>query len=219
MGKSFYVRTGKRCFDAASALGGLMLISPLLLSIALAIRCTSPGTIFFRQARIGQFGRPFRIWKFRTMIDRAECNAPRITAGDDTRITRLGRWLRKTKIDELPQLLNVLVGEMSLVGPRPEILEYAGAYENVYQSILRVKPGITGPAANAYFCEETLLAGRTDAADFYVTNILAQKLQLDLRYCENICFAKDLRWILATFQNLFEKRVRDRRALVHADER
>ena len=153
------------------------------------------------------------------MIERAKCNGPRITAGDDSRITRFGRWLRKTKIDELPQLLNVLAGEMSLVGPRPEILEYAGAYEGVYQRILRVKPGITGPAANAYFCEELLLAGRADAADFYRTNILPQKLQLDLCYCENSCFAKDLRWILITFQNLFGKRVRDRRALVHAHER
>ncbi len=153
------------------------------------------------------------------MIKRAEGNGPRITAGDDSRITRLGGWLRKTKIDELPQLLNVLAGEMSLVGPRPEITEYAGTYEGRYQRIMRVKPGITGPAANAYIREEKLLADSADATGFYLTTILPQKLQLDLRYCEDIRFANDVRLILVTFQNLFGKPAHVGHPLLHAGER
>jgi lipopolysaccharide/colanic/teichoic acid biosynthesis glycosyltransferase len=205
MGKTFYARLGKGWLDAAFSLAGLILLSPALLIIATAIKLTSPGPVFFRQVRIGQFGKRFWIYKFRTMIEQADRNGLPITAGGDCRITPLGRWLRKTKIDELPQLFNVLVCEMSLVGPRPEVPEYTGAYKGRYARILLAKPGITGPAANAYVREEEILASHADSANFYVTSVLPKKLDLDLLYCNDIRFARDLSLILFTLTNVAGK--------------
>ncbi|HOS43506.1 MAG TPA: sugar transferase, partial [Armatimonadota bacterium] len=119
---------GKRLFDLFWALLGLLLLAPLLLAVAVAIRLDDGGPAFFRQRRVGRGGRPFRIWKFRTMVQNAEALGGQITVGGDPRITRVGRWLRRTKLDELPQLFNVLAGEMSLVGPRPEVPRYVARY-------------------------------------------------------------------------------------------
>ena len=205
MEKKFYMVFGKRWFDAACSLGGLILFFPVLLIVALAIKCSSRGPVFFRQVRLGAIGRPFRIWKFRTMAGNADGDGPLITADGDVRITWVGRWLRRSKIDELPQLLNVLAGEMSLVGPRPEVPMYSDAYTGSYRRILLAKPGITGPAANCYLREEELLASQPDKVNFYLTAILPRKLELDLKYCEEIRFVNDVNWICFTFANLFEK--------------
>ncbi|MGC1686262.1 MAG: sugar transferase [Candidatus Acidiferrales bacterium] len=204
MGNTFYGRYGKRWFDATGSAAGLLVLSPVLLGVAIAVRLTSKEPVFFRQVRTGQYGRPFRIFKFRTMASVAAGCKYLITAGDDLRITRLGRWLRKTKMDEFPQLINVLLGEMSLVGPRPELPEFTNVYAPRYRQVLLEKPGITGPAANRYILEEEVLVGRHDKENFYAAEILPGKLELDLTYCEDIRFFGDIQLIFQTFRKISE---------------
>jgi lipopolysaccharide/colanic/teichoic acid biosynthesis glycosyltransferase len=149
----------KRALDIVAASVGLVLLSPLLLLVSLVIKLDSPGPVFFRQERIGRWFRPFLIYKFRTMVQEAPQLGGPITFGADPRITRVGRMLRKTKIDEFPQLINVLKGEMSLVGPRPEVRQYVEMFRSQYEEILRVPPGITDPASCAV-CPPTKAAAR-----------------------------------------------------------
>jgi lipopolysaccharide/colanic/teichoic acid biosynthesis glycosyltransferase len=201
MTQSFYCRAGKRWFDAACSLFGLIVLSPLLFLVALFVKLTSRGPAFFRQVRVGQFGRPFQIFKFRTMKDNRSGSGPLLTAEGDPRITLFGKWLRKSKVDELPQLINVLLGDMSLVGPRPEVPRYVGKYTDRQKTILLVKPGITGPSVNVY--EEQLLGGHLDKETFYLTTILPAKLEIDIAYCESISFTEDVRLILQTFWKIF----------------
>jgi len=198
-----YIRFGKRIFDIIGALSALAIAGPVLLLCAAVVRLESRGPVFFRQWRVGQNGRPFQIFKLRTMIQGADKQGLKITAKGDPRITRVGRFLRKTKMDELPQLFNVLRGEMSLVGPRPEVPEYTVKYNLAERKILDVKPGITGPASLAHINEEQLLAGRADKEHFYVTTIMRRKLEIDLTYCRNISLFEDLKNILLTLGALF----------------
>jgi lipopolysaccharide/colanic/teichoic acid biosynthesis glycosyltransferase len=193
-----YLRFGKRIFDTAAALAGLVITSPVLLACAAAVRLDSPGPIFFRQRRVGRYGRTFRIFKFRTMTDGADKKGAPLTASGDARVTRVGRVLRKTKLDEVPQLLNVVRGEMSLVGPRPEVPEYTRRYTAEECKVLAVRPGITGPASLAYIDEERLLASAADPEKFYVDTLMRRKLQFDLAYCRNIFFIEDLRIVFRT---------------------
>jgi lipopolysaccharide/colanic/teichoic acid biosynthesis glycosyltransferase len=197
MPTNFYVQRGKRWLDAACAAGGLILLSPLLCAAALAVKLNSRGPVFFRQSRVGQFGRTFRIFKFRTMIQDAARRGPLLTADGDPRITRLGKLLRKTKIDELPQLLNVLVGDMSLVGPRPEVPKFVETYTEKQKPVLRVKPGVTGPSI--IIDEEERLGVQADKEKYYVETILPEKIRVDLTYTENIRFWVDVRLIANTF--------------------
>jgi lipopolysaccharide/colanic/teichoic acid biosynthesis glycosyltransferase/nucleoside-diphosphate-sugar epimerase len=214
MDSTFYSQIGKRWLDAILSLAALILVSPLLLLAALAIRLTSRGPILFRQSRVGRHGKLFRIFKLRTMIDLDSAKGSSITSAGDPRITPIGRWLRKTKIDELPQLLNVLRGEMSLVGPRPDVPEYRPAQTQDSLAacaepsgiILRARPGITGPAAIAYFHEEHLLEGQPDKENFYRRIILPHKIALDSAYCKNVRFLEDLKLILKTAAKLFDPR-------------
>ena len=198
----WYPRLGKRVLDTLGASAGLVLTSPFLLVCAVAVRLDSRGPIFYRQLRVGQYGRTFQIFKFRTMIDSADNQGPKFTASGDARITRVGKLLRRTKLDEIPQLLNVLRGEMSLVGPRPEVPEYTEQYAAQEQGVLEVRPGITGPASLAYIDEEHLLASAADQENFYVHTIMRRKLQFDLDYCRNVCLLEDVRLILRTAGNL-----------------
>lgn len=202
MNESFYSRYGKRCFDAIAALAGLTILSPFLLLTAIAVRLDSPGSAFFLQLRSGQFGKPFRIIKFRTMRSASAKNGPLITVSGDSRITRIGFWLRKTKFDELPQLFNVLRGDMSLTGPRPEVPKYAVLYNPQQAHVFVAKPGITGPAALAYVNEEEVLSQQKDPEGYYVYSLMPAKLELDLAYCRNICFWEDLVLICRTFGRL-----------------
>jgi len=172
---------------------------------ALAVKLTSRGPIFFRQVRTGQFGRPFMICKFRTMNASNEGSNSFLTADGDPRITPVGKWLRKSKADELPQLFNVLAGNMSLVGPRPEVPQYTEKYTERQTLVFAMKPGITGPAANAYAHEEELLAARTDKESFYLTSVLPAKLEIDIVYCENVRLTEDLRLIFATMATIVLK--------------
>jgi lipopolysaccharide/colanic/teichoic acid biosynthesis glycosyltransferase len=198
---SFYSRTGKRWFDAACAFFGLVLLSPLLFLVAFLVKLTSRGPAFFGQVRVGQFGWPFQIFKFRTMKEGPSDSGPLLTAEGDARITAFGKWLRKSKVDELPQLINVLLGDMSLVGPRPEVPRYVRGYTDRQKKILLVKPGITGRSANIY--EEQLLRGHPDMETFYLTTILPAKVEIDIAYCERVSFKEDLKLILQTFWNIF----------------
>ncbi len=199
MKQSFYLRFGKRFFDLAVAATGLILILPLLLAAGLAVKLSSRGTVFFRQNRVGQFGRPFQMFKFRSMRVGGEAGS-RLTAYGDPRITPLGAWLRWTKIDELPQLINVVLGDMSLVGPRPEVPEFVNHYTQEQRKVLEVRPGVTGPSANVH--EEKLLSSCEDKEEFYVTEVLPGKLDIDLCYCGNITFRTDLATLLQTFAKL-----------------
>ncbi|MGA8220920.1 MAG: polysaccharide biosynthesis protein [Candidatus Acidiferrales bacterium] len=206
MNSTFYSQIGKRWLDAILSLTGLILASPILLLAAIAIRITSRGPVLFRQSRVGRHGKLFRILKLRTMLDLDPAGSSSVTAANDPRITPVGRWLRKTKLDELPQLMNVLRGEMSLVGPRPDLPEYRPAAAESSEIILSARPGITGPAAIAYFHEEDLLEGRPDKENFYRETILPDKIALDLAYCENIRFLEDLKLIIHTTAKLLHPR-------------
>ncbi len=187
----------KRAVDLICAALGLVVLSPILLGVALAIKLSSPGPVFYRATRVGRGGTPFRLYKFRSMVVDADRRGPAITAGGDPRVTPIGRWLRRTKVDELPQLLNVLAGEMSLVGPRPEDPRYVALYDDDQRRILTVRPGITSAASLAYRHEEALLSG-PDWEQTYRTTIMPQKLAIDLAYVEKQSLWEDFRIILFT---------------------
>jgi lipopolysaccharide/colanic/teichoic acid biosynthesis glycosyltransferase len=188
----------KRTLDIAVAAVGLMVLSPILLLVAALIKIDSWGPVFFRQERIGRGFKPFRIYKFRSMIKDAPQMGSLITCGDDPRITRIGRFLRKTKIDELPQLINILKGEMSLVGPRPEVRQYVELFRKDYEAILKVRPGITDIASLKYRDESTLLAKLPNPSQVYVTELLPDKISLGKEYIRRASFFFDLTLILKT---------------------
>lgn len=171
---------GKRILDACAAACGLLLLSPLMAAIAVAVRLTSPGPALFSQERLGRGGSTFRMYKFRSMAADAERRGARVTAGGDPRITPVGRVLRRTKLDELPQLWNVLKGEMSLVGPRPEVPEFAALFPEQYARILDVRPGITHRATLAFRGEEQILADAHVGAprEFYIDRVMPRKLAM-----------------------------------------
>jgi len=203
---SFYVRCGKRWFDAVTSLLGLLVLLPVFLLVAIAVSLDSPGYPFFLQNRVGKLGKTFRIIKFRTMRIAAGEAGALITASGDSRITRVGRLLRKTKVDELPQLLNVLRGDMSLVGPRPEVPRYTEVYTPEQRRVFVMRPGITGPAAIAYANEEEILSRQEDRERYYVTALLPAKLEIDLTYGRSISFRQDAALLLGTFGKLLGQR-------------
>lgn len=193
----------KRAFDLLFALVLLVLLSPLLLVFALAVALTSPGGAFFRQVRVGRGGRGFRLLKFRSMRPGSEAQGQLTIGGRDPRITPVGYFLRKTKLDELPQLWNVLVGDMSVVGPRPEVPKYVAMYSSEQRAVLSVRPGITGMASIDYIDENELLARAADPEKAYIEEVMPAKLALDLRYVRERSFLLDLRIILATVGKVF----------------
>ena len=191
----------KRIFDIFFASFGLIIISPLLLLIAIWIKLDSPGPIFFRQERVGQFGTSFRIHKFRTMVTDAEKRGMQLTVGKDNRITRSGCFLRHYKLDELPQLIDVLVGNMSLVGPRPEVPKYVACYpDNIRDLVLSVKPGITDLASIEFREENKILGLSTNPEKTYINEILPIKLKYYIQYTQNNNILSDSLIILRTFQ-------------------
>jgi len=195
---------GKHFFDIVFSLAGLVILLPLFVVIAVWIRIDSAGPIFFRQIRIGRHGRPFRIFKFRTMHADAESRGRKITVGDDPRITRVGHFLRKFKLDELPQLFNVVKGEMSLVGPRPEVPRYVEFYpEEIRTQVLSVRPGITDIASILYKDENTMLAGAADPEATYVTVVLPEKLKHSVQYVSERTLWLDFKIILITLMEVF----------------
>jgi len=200
--QGFYRQCGKRWFDASVSLAGLVLLGPFMVLIAIFIKLTSPGPAFYRQRRVGKGGRTFDIFKFRTMVVNAYRMGPPITRSGDSRITWAGRILRFAKLDELPQLLNVLRGEMSLVGPRPETPQYVRLYTLEQRMVLSVRPGITDLASIRYWNEEELLAAVADYEQFYHDTILPAKLVLNMQYVKNISFLGDLWLIVRTLPTM-----------------
>jgi lipopolysaccharide/colanic/teichoic acid biosynthesis glycosyltransferase len=195
----------KRAFDFGVALGGLVVLSPFLAAAAGLVKLGSPGPAIYRGVRVGRNGRTFEILKLRTMRSGADKRGPAVTVAADARITGVGRFLRRTKFDEVPQLVNVLRGEMSLVGPRPEHPDFVKLYSDDQRRVLSVRPGLTSPAALAYIREEETLVG-DDPVDQYVTTIMPQKLALDLDYVRTASFAGDLKIIGRTLVRVIVRR-------------
>lgn len=196
---NFYRTYGKRSFDLVASAAGLLLLAPLLLLIAVLVKLSDGGPILFRQVRVGRHFRPFNLLKFRTMIVNAGSAGPMVTAQGDPRITAVGKVLRATKLDELPQLLNVLRGDMSIVGPRPEVPKYVEMFrDGHYNAILTVRPGITDHAAIAFRNEEAELRKFDSPEEGYVREILPRKIELYERYLREISFLTDLKLILMT---------------------
>lgn len=194
----------KRAFDVVASLAGLIVFSPLLIAVAVWVKLDSPGPVFYRGRRAGRHNVPFGIYKFRSMVMNAEKIGGSSTAGDDPRVTKSGRFIRRYKVDELSQLINVLVGDMSLVGPRPEITAYTDRYEGEYLEILGVRPGITDWASIWNADEGAVLDGAKDPDKAYEMLIQPTKLRLQLRYVRSRTFITDLRIIGYTIRRIFD---------------
>ena len=197
----------KRMFDIVVAAAALVVLFPLLVLSALLIKLDSPGPIFFKQERIGRNFRPFWIYKFRTMAQDAPARGGLVTIGEDARVTRVGRLLRKSKIDEIPQLTNILKGDMALVGPRPEVRYYVELFRRDYEEILKVRPGLTDLASLKYRDEAALLGKAANPEDEYRTRVLPDKIRLAKDYLRRSSFLFDLSLILKTLFKLFDYRV------------
>ena len=188
----------KRIFDIVCSGLGLIILSPFLLFVAIKIKSGSDGPVFFKQIRVGEKGKEFKILKFRTMVVDAEKLGRQITVGNDNRITKIGAFLRKYKIDELPQLINVFKGDMSLVGPRPEVPRYVNMYTEEQRKVLDVKPGITDLASIRYRDENELLGQAENPDEFYINTIMPYKLALYMEYINKSNIFLDIYIILQT---------------------
>ena len=188
----------KRTFDIFSSLIGLIILSPFLFIISILILITSRGGIFYHQVRVGKNGKDFHLWKFRTMKTDSDKPGLLTVGGRDARITGIGYFLRKYKIDELPQLINVLFGDMSLVGPRPEVRKYVNMYTPEQLHVLDVQPGITDYASIEYSNENDLLAKSSDPEKTYIDEVMPAKLKLNMKYIAEKSFGTDLKIIFRT---------------------
>jgi len=195
----------KRLLDFSFALLALGVLSPFLALVSILIVIDSKGKPFFRQVRIGKDLSPFLLVKFRTMVERRNPGLGDFEPGDKSRVTRLGKILRKTKVDELPELFNVLKGEMSIVGPRPEVKRYVEAFADHFSEVLTVKPGLSDLASITYRNEEEILAGQNDPEEYYLSVILPAKLRMAKLYIENVSLKTDLRIIFLTLKSLFSR--------------
>jgi len=193
-----YERYFKRIFDVVLATFGLMVLSPFLLVIAVWIKFSSKGPLFYTQKRVGLNFKEFDIYKFRSMV--VNVQGPSVTSADDPRITKVGKFLRRSKIDELPQLLNVIKGDMSLVGPRPEVMKFVQIKRDEYKKVLRVRPGITDNAAIAFRDEESILKQYEDKEKAYIDIVLPQKIELYYGYVESVSSINDIKLILQTLK-------------------
>lgn len=197
----------KRLFDITMATVGLIIFAPLMLLIAVIIKLSSAGPILFRQTRVGRDFRPFEIYKFRSMVQDAPSKGAQITFGKDPRITPIGHLLRATKLDELPQLMNVLKGEMSFVGPRPEVPRYVEMFRDDFAQILRVRPGITDPASIRFRDEAAILGAAEDPEREYVENVLPAKIEIAKSYVQQSSLMFDIALIVKTCMKLAADRV------------
>ena len=193
----------KRIFDIISSLFGLILLSPFMIIIAILIKLDSKGPIFFRQVRVTKNGREFKIFKYRTMKVGSD-KYSQITVGKDSRITKVGDFLRKYKLDEIPQLINVLIGDMSLVGPRPEVPKYVALYTEEQREILKVRAGITDYASIEFSNENDILANETDPEKAYIEKIMPRKIELNKKYLSEISVMTDIKIILLTIKKILK---------------
>jgi lipopolysaccharide/colanic/teichoic acid biosynthesis glycosyltransferase len=190
----------KRAFDLIFSLAGLIILSPLFLIIAIIIKSDSQGSVFYRQIRVGKDNRDFNLLKFRTMSTGSDKSGLLTIGGRDSRITNSGYFLRRYKLDELPQLINILRGDMSFVGPRPEVRKYVELYNDEQRKVLAVKPGITDVASIKYKNENELLEQSDNPEDFYIKEIMPDKIRLNLEYLNQRSFAKDVGIIFKTLR-------------------
>ena len=193
----------KRIFDITSSLFGLILLSPFMIIIAILIKLDSKGPIFFKQVRVTKNGREFKIFKYRTMRVGSD-KYSQITVGKDSRITKVGDFLRKYKLDEIPQLINVLIGDMSLVGPRPEVPKYVALYTEGQREILKVRAGITDYASIEFSNENDILANETDPEKAYIEKIMPRKIELNKKYLSEISVMTDIKIILLTIKKILK---------------
>ena len=193
----------KRIFDSISSLFGLILLSPFMLIIAILIKLDSKGPIFFKQVRVTKNGREFKIFKYRTMRVGSD-KFSQITVGKDSRITKVGDFLRKYKLDEIPQLINVLIGDMSLVGPRPEVPKYVALYTEEQREILKVRAGITDYASIEFSNENDILANEADPEKAYIEKIMPRKIELNKKYLSEISVMTDIKIILLTIKKILK---------------
>ncbi|WP_456237060.1 sugar transferase [Caproiciproducens faecalis] len=198
LNKRRFSLAAKRAFDVVVSLLILAVLSPFLLLLALAVKIDSKGPAFYRQVRVGRYNQDFKIFKFRTMVQDADKIGPPLTVGDDPRVTRVGKLIRKLRLDEFSQLLNVLDGSMSFVGPRPEVRKYVNAYTPEYMATLLVRPGITATASIAFKDEDSLLDAAEDPEKVYVEQILPPKMAYNLEYLKNISVLKDIKIMFQT---------------------
>jgi len=196
---------GKRIFDVATSIIGLIVLLPLFIIIAILIKLNDKGPIFYKQKRMGQDFKPFELLKFRTMVVNADKIGPAVTKDGDPRITKIGKFLRKTKLDELPQLWNVIRGDMSIVGPRPEVEKYIQYYKDDYKEILKVRPGITDYATIKFRNEEEILSKYNDTESAYIKYVLPEKIRLYKTYIKEISFFTDLKIIFWTLWRIVSK--------------
>jgi lipopolysaccharide/colanic/teichoic acid biosynthesis glycosyltransferase len=197
------LRITKRLFDLFWATVGLIVLWPLFALVAIAIKVDDSGPVFFRQERVGYHSELFRIWKFRTMVTDAEKLGKQLTVGRDPRITRVGYWLRRTKLDELPQLINVFVGEMSFVGPRPEVPRYVALYTPEQERVLELVPGITDEASIAYRNENEILDASPDPEQTYIDEVMPAKIAANLTYAKRASVRLDIGVIFRTLVAVF----------------
>lgn len=195
----------KRIFDIVSCSLAVIILLPLEIIIALCIVCGSKGGVFYRQIRVGKGNKDFKLLKFRTMRPNADKQGLLITVGADNRITTIGHFLRKYKLDELPQLLNIIKGDMSVVGPRPEVRHYVDMYDERQLRVLEVRPGLTDYASIEYISESELLAKSDDPERTYIEEVMPTKLELNLKYIENQSIGEDIRLIFKTLGKIVGK--------------
>ena len=193
----------KRIFDIVSSLFGLILLSPFMIIIAILIKLDSKGPVFFKQVRVTKNGREFKIFKYRTMKIGSD-KYSQITVGKDSRITKVGDFLRKYKLDEIPQLINVLIGDMSLVGPRPEVPKYVALYTEEQREILKVRAGITDYASIEFSNENDILANEADPEKAYIEKIMPRKIELNKKYLSEISVMTDIKIILLTIKKILK---------------
>ena len=195
----------KRLFDIVASACGLILLSPLFFIVSVWIKLDSIGPIFYRQVRVGRYNKDFKIFKFRTMRVGADKGSLVTIGGRDPRVTRIGYYLRKFKIDELPQLINVFIGDMSLVGPRPEVRHYVNYWTPEQLHVLDVRPGITDPASIKFRNENELMESAEDPESFYINVIMQEKLKLYLEYVHNASFWYDIELIFKTIYTVVKE--------------
>jgi lipopolysaccharide/colanic/teichoic acid biosynthesis glycosyltransferase len=203
--RQMYERYVKRLIDASASFVALVVLCPLFAVVGIIIKCTSPGPMLYWQDRVGRGGRIFKIAKFRSMVVGADKKGLGITVSGDARVTRFGAFFRKSKIDEFPQFWNVLKGEMSLVGPRPELPQYVSGYTPEQRLVLQVRPGITDPASIRYRHEEAVLATSKNPDEFYRGVILPDKLAINLQYVRDITLYSDIKCVIQTMTSLFKR--------------
>jgi lipopolysaccharide/colanic/teichoic acid biosynthesis glycosyltransferase len=201
----FYGRYGKRIFDLILSIPSLIIFSPVFLLSAILIKLETPGYIIFCHERAGRDGRPFKLYKFRTMVKDAFKIGPSITSANDPRITKMGKLLRKFKVDEMLQIVNVVRGDMSVIGPRPEIKKYTDRFKKDYSEILKIKPGMTDYALIAFRNEEKILSQFNDIEEGYVKEVLPEKIKLYRKYMEEMCLLTDIKIFFKTILEILKR--------------